>query len=86
MNFDKDYKEFLEWEITKGGTCGPIEFTTEEDVSIRLFVAYLNCRYANTRLTPAAPDSEGRCSCKIVIPKNKTGTIDRTGCPVHRYK
>ena len=46
MNFDKDYKEFIEWEKTKGGTSGPTEFTAEEDVSIRLFVAYLNCRYA----------------------------------------
>jgi len=53
MNFDKDYKEFLEWEKTKGGTCSPTEFTAEEDVSIRLFVAYLNCRYANTHLTSA---------------------------------
>lgn len=51
MNFDKDYKEFIEWEKTKGGTSGPTEFTAEEDVSIRLFVAYLNCRYAPPHLT-----------------------------------
>ena len=48
MNFDKDYKEFIEWGKTKSGSCGPTEFTAEEDVSIRLFVAYLNIRYAGT--------------------------------------
>ena len=59
MNFDKDYKEFIEWGKTKGGIWGPTEFTVEEDVSIRLFVAYLNCRYANV-----ATDDEELCHCR----------------------
>lgn len=60
MNFDQDYKEFLEFEKTQSGSAGPTEFTPEEAVSIRLFVAYLNCRYAETspnqalQITPKA--------------------------------
>jgi len=62
MNFDQDYKEFLEWEKTKCGTIAPTEFTAEEDVSIRLFVAYLNCRYAAAHLTNTMrSDGKGRC-------------------------
>jgi len=51
MNFDKDYKEFLEHITVKCGTSGPLELSTEEKAAVRLFAAYLNCRYGRGAAT-----------------------------------
>ena len=65
MNFNKDYQAFIDWEKAKGGAAGPTKFTAEEDVSIRLFVAYLNCRYAKTHLTSVIHSvGEDQCECQ----------------------
>lgn len=61
MNFDQDYKEFVKHEKTNCGTAGPVDFTIEEDVAIRLFVAYLNCRYAESYLTRKFSRPEKPC-------------------------
>ena len=32
---------------------------------------------------PDPADPKQRCTCRIVVPKDSVGTIDREGCPVH---
>ena len=46
MNFDQDYIEFIE-HLKKGTTLASPVLIRVEDAAVRLFVAYLNCRYAD---------------------------------------
>lgn len=57
-----------------------------KDVSQHFWFACFDYSGDQPPNTALHADSEGRCSCRIVVPKNKTGTIDRTGCPVHRCR
>ena len=52
MNFDKDYQEFIVHLAKKGGSK-PVRLNRREDVSVRLFVAYLNLRYEKARAPSA---------------------------------
>jgi hypothetical protein len=83
MNFYNDYKEFIEWKRTKDGTAGPTVFTAEEDVSIRLFVAYLNCRYAKAHLTSSSSRAAGACVCQ---PMGNDIISVNPLCPAHGMK
>ena len=61
MNFDKDYKEFID-HLKKTCALRPMKLDRDEDVAVRLFVAYLNIRYAKTSANQAMhSDGEGRC-------------------------
>ena len=62
MNFNKDYKEYIEY-LEKTCVLQPIELTESENGAVQLFVTYLNIRYAKTHLTTDAADGEQRCSC-----------------------
>jgi len=44
MNFDQDYKEFIE-HLTKAKGLESGSLSRREDVAVRLFTAYLNIRY-----------------------------------------
>jgi len=63
MDFNKDYREFLEHITVKCGTSGPLKLSTEEKAAVRLFAAYLNCRYAQ-RVTQQARSSAKLCGCE----------------------
>jgi hypothetical protein len=64
MNFDKEYVKFVR-HITdpkKSDIMGPVKLSKKEDMFAKLFVAYLNCRYASAYLTSAMhSDGEGQC-------------------------
>ena len=47
MNFNDDYKGFIEHIKNNAGSSGPVKLTREEDVAVRFFVAYLNLRYVD---------------------------------------
>ena len=70
MDFDKEYVKFVQ-HITdpkKGGVMGPVKFSKEEDIFAKLFVAYLNCRYASAHLTSAMHsdgDKPGQFNVKL---------------------
>jgi len=90
MNFDKDYKEFISFisDNDKCGTAGPVELTREEDVTVRLFVSYLNCRYEGIRDLKKHGNPE--CNCEEMYEETKyahaDGSIEEWSCPAHGYK
>ena len=57
MNFNKDYKEFVE-HLEKTCVLRPMKLDTLEDVAVRLFVTYLNIRYAKAHLTSKSTQTE----------------------------
>lgn len=60
MNFNQDYNEFIE-HLEKTCVLRPMKIDKFEDVAVRLFVTYLNIRYAKAHLTSDAADGEDRC-------------------------
>lgn len=71
MNFDQDYEEFIEHIKLNSGTAGPVEFTEREDVAIRLFVAYLNCRYSQATPFHLTNQSSRRDEAELMKHKPK---------------
>ena len=44
MNFDQDYKEFIE-HLEKQCVVHPVKLDKQEKIAVQLFVTYLNIRY-----------------------------------------
>ena len=75
MNFNDDYKGFIEHIKNNAGSSGPVKLTHEEDVAVRFFVAYLNLRYAENPFYTRRPD----CWCHLT----GKSTAAVVCCPFH---
>ena len=85
MNFNDDYKGFIEHIKNNAGSSGLVKLTREEDVAVRFFVAYLNLRYVDmvTRIGKYAehpfPIRQPDCWCHLT----GKSTAAVVCCPFH---
>ena len=66
MDFNQEYKEFVSHitDKSKSGLMGPVKISKEEGALVRLFVAYLNCRYPSDASQQSVEDGKANKQCE----------------------